>query len=133
MVRGDGSGTLERFPIRLLARYGFEYGMTAGHTANVKPPIIGLRQLQAQIVVVSIGATDQHRPTPRQTVLNQPETAFIRRQLCLGHAAWPVYSKNGLARDFPVLLVARKIRDGVKQKKGGNLPPFFVFWECLRS
>ena len=34
--------------------------MPARYTANVEPPIIRLSQLQAQIIVVSAGATDQH-------------------------------------------------------------------------
>src|SRR5262245_10661821 len=66
MIGRNRGCMLERFAIGLLAGWPLEYSMASWHTTHMKPPIIGSSHRQAQVIVVGIGATDQHCPTTRQ-------------------------------------------------------------------
>jgi len=85
MVGGDGSRTLECLTTRILTRRSLEYDVTARDIANVEPPIIGLSHREAQIIVVRISATDEHRPVAGQCVFDQSEAAITLRWLCVRH------------------------------------------------
>jgi hypothetical protein len=60
---------LKGFAVRLLVRLGTEDYVAPRHTARVKPPVIRLRNLQAQPVVVCVGLSGQNHPTTLEFVL----------------------------------------------------------------
>src|SRR5262245_14969754 len=71
MIGRNCGCTLEGLAIGLLSGWSSEYNMAPRGTTYMEPPIIGSSHRQAQVIVVGIGATDQHSPTTRQQILDQ--------------------------------------------------------------
>ena len=85
VVSGNGGGTLQGIAVGLLARLGPEYYMASGHTAHMKPPVVGFCDLEAQPLVVRIGLAGQHDPAARQLVLINAGPASLNSRLLFRH------------------------------------------------
>lgn len=70
VVSRYGRSLAQRFATRLFVRSGAENHMAPGDFVRMKPPVIGLRQRCAEIIVVLIRRAGQNSPTSRQLIGN---------------------------------------------------------------
>jgi hypothetical protein len=79
VIGGNRGGALEGLTIRVSARRTLEDDVAPGHPTDMKPPIVWPGHTEAQVVIVSVRATDQDLPPAWQRVRDQASLLVVRR------------------------------------------------------
>ncbi len=88
MIRSNCSRALQSGTVGMLSSSCLQEDVTARHTPDVEPPIIGLSDFKTEAVVVSIGAAGQDLPTARQGILDQPGALVRFSGIPSTHVLW---------------------------------------------
>ncbi len=88
MIRGYCCGALQRRAVGIISRACPKEDVTARHTPDVEPPIVGLSDVEAESVVISICTAGQDLPPSRQGILDQSDLIVWVSGICSNHVLW---------------------------------------------